>query len=101
MADYCTQAMVTSACVVMRGQNASLVPDTASTVFVAGIGEVDAALYRDLRAQGEGMCQHLLDQCRSDWDGAPCRTARRLYGGAALSSTLLSPQGAGLSLLGA
>lgn len=95
MGDYCAQAMVTSACVVMQGQNLSLVPGAVSTVFVAGVGEVDASLYRDLRAQGEGMCQHLVAQCQSEWNGAPCRTARRLYGGAA-TVTPVAARGADL-----
>ncbi|KPF66781.1 hypothetical protein IP84_14815 [beta proteobacterium AAP99] len=75
----CVQAMVSSTCRVMQGQGVSLVPKDAQTVFVAGIGPIDASLYGSLREQGEGMCQHLADVCTKDWAGNPCQTARKLY----------------------
>lgn len=75
----CVNAMVSSTCRVMQGQGLSLVPKDAQTVFVAGIGPIDAALYRSLREQGDGMCQHLATVCEKDWAGAQCQTARKLY----------------------
>lgn len=75
----CVQAMVSSTCRVMQGQGVSLIPKDAQTVFVAGIGPIDASLYRTLREQGEGMCQHLASVCERGWAGNQCVTARKLY----------------------
>jgi hypothetical protein len=47
------------------------------------VGRVDAASYRALREAGEGMCAQVQTACSSRWDGAPCRTARALWGGVA------------------
>lgn len=63
----------------MQGQGLSLIPKDTQTEFVAGIGPIDAALYRTLREQGEGMCQHLAGSCEKNWAGNACQTERKLY----------------------
>jgi hypothetical protein len=73
----CVEAMVRSTCKVMAGPAAS---SSASVVFVAGIGPVDAASYRELRASGDAMCSTVRSACKADWDGAQCRTGRGLFG---------------------
>ena len=72
----CVEAMFKSTCQVMSGPAAS---DSASVVFVAGVGPVDAKAYRELRASGEAMCATVRDACRSDWTGAQCKAARALW----------------------
>ena len=73
----CVEAMVRSTCQVMNGPAAAA--QTASVVFVAGVGPVDAVAYRELRASGETMCQVVRTACDRRWDGAQCKTARGLW----------------------
>ena len=75
----CVEAMVRSTCQVMAGSNAS---STASVIFVAGVGPVDAAAYRKLRESGEGMCEVVKSACKADWEGAQCKASRALWPGA-------------------
>lgn len=72
----CSDAMLKNTCRVMSGPAAS---DSASVVFIAGIGPVDAKAYRELRASGDAMCATVLDACRRDWAGPQCTTARALW----------------------
>jgi hypothetical protein len=76
----CVQEMLRSTCRVLNDK--SDVP-ASEVVLIAGVGRVDAASYRALREAGEGMCAQVHTACSSRWDGAPCRTARALWGGAA------------------
>lgn len=76
----CTNAMVSNTCRVMQDKGQSLVPPGATTIFVAGIGPIDAELYKRLRESGEGMCAQVRDVCARDWTSAQCKTARTLYG---------------------
>jgi hypothetical protein len=72
----CTNAMVQGTCRAMAGQATG----AASTrVFVAGAGEVDAAVYEQLRRHGEAMCGEVQRVCHQAWDGTACRVARALY----------------------
>lgn len=75
----CTTAMVASTCRIMQGQQAGQLPAGVQTILVAGVGPVDARLYRRLWQQGNAMCAHLQQQCAQDWQGGACQTARRLY----------------------
>ena len=65
---------------MMAGSTAS---STASVIFVAGVGPVDAAAYRKLRASGEGMCEVVKSACKADWEGAQCKASRALWPAAA------------------
>lgn len=76
----CVQEMLRSTCRVLNDK--SDVP-ASEVVLIAGVGRVDAASYRALREAGEGMCAQVQTACSSRWDGAPCRTARALWGGVA------------------
>jgi hypothetical protein len=76
----CVQEMLRSTCRVLNDK--SDVP-ASEVVLIAGVGRVDAASYRALREAGEGMCAQVQTACAGQWDGAPCRTARALWGGAA------------------
>ena len=74
----CVQAMLRSACVAMNDK--SDLP-ASEVVLIAGVGRVDAKAYRALREAGEGMCAQVQTSCGTAWEGAPCRTARALWGG--------------------
>jgi hypothetical protein len=78
--DACVVAMLKSACVAMNDKT-DIPP--SEVVLIAGVGRVDARSYRALREAGEGMCAQVQNSCGAQWDGAPCRTARALWGGPA------------------
>jgi hypothetical protein len=76
--DGCVDAMLRSAC---RAMNDKSELPASEVVLIAGVGRVDAKAYRALREAGEGMCAQVQTSCGTAWDGAPCRTARALWGG--------------------
>jgi hypothetical protein len=85
----CVDAMVRSTCKVMAGPAAS---SSATVVFVAGIGPVDAAAYRELRASGDAMCSTVSNACKANWDGPQCRTGRGLFGSAPPAAPASAPR---------
>ncbi len=74
----CVTAMLRSACLAMNDKSELPVSEV---VLIAGVGRVDAKSYRALREAGEGMCAQVQSSCGAAWEGAPCRTARALWGG--------------------
>jgi hypothetical protein len=74
----CVDAMLRSACQAMNDKSELPVSEV---VLIAGVGRVDAKAYRALREAGEGMCAQIQTSCGAAWEGAPCRTARALWGG--------------------
>jgi hypothetical protein len=75
----CGFQMLKDTCRVMTSAPARASGQPATRLFVAGVGEVDAKVFDDLRRQGDAMCQTVGAQCRQDWHGAPCRVAQALY----------------------
>lgn len=73
----CVDAMLRSACQAMNDKSELPVSEV---VLIAGVGRVDAKAYRALREAGEGMCAQVQGSCGAAWEGAPCRTARALWG---------------------
>jgi PBP1b-binding outer membrane lipoprotein LpoB len=76
MHEACVTAMIKSTCTVMGPE---MQADASSTVFIAGVGRVDADAYRSLRASGDAMCSVARDACKRAWDGAQCQSARALW----------------------
>lgn len=74
----CVEAMLRSTCRALNDKSELPVSDV---VLIAGVGRVDAKAYRALREAGEGMCLQVQTSCGAAWEGAPCRTARALWGG--------------------
>lgn len=74
----CVSDMVRQVCRVMTGPAVQSLPADA-VVFVAGLGAVQAVVYNELRASGDGMCAAVSARCRAEWHGAACKTARALY----------------------
>lgn len=74
----CVTAMVQSTCRVVNDKSGPPPPE-AQTVFVAGVGPVDAAAYNAIRAAGDAMCSTVKAACLQAWDGPQCRTARGLW----------------------
>ena len=75
----CSLEMLRSTCRVANDRSSSSAP-AASSVFVAGVGPIDATAYRSLRDAGDAMCGHVARSCTSQWAGSACRTARSLWG---------------------
>jgi hypothetical protein len=75
----CVTAMVNNTCRVMQNSGQSLVPQGVETVFVAGIGPIDAKLYTSLRESGQAMCDNVRRACQEGWQGNACKTAQALY----------------------
>lgn len=73
----CSEDMVRQTCRVMTTPAASL--PSGTTVFVAGVGAIDADVYNQLRANGQAMCESVRQSCFAAWGGAACTTARALY----------------------
>ena len=74
----CTDEMLRSTCKVANDTSSAAAPAAAS-VFVAGVGQIDAASYQSLRAAGDAMCGQVRSACTAAWSGAACRTARSLW----------------------
>jgi hypothetical protein len=72
----CQNEMLRGTCGAM---NASAPKAGASRLFIAGVGEVDAAAFAALRAAGTEMCTEAAAACRQDWNGNTCRITRALY----------------------
>ena len=66
----CVEEMIRSTCKVMG--NPQPLPG-ATSVFVAGVGPVDAAYYLELRASGDAMCAVTISRIRDQdrTDGGP------------------------------
>lgn len=75
----CVADMVARTC---RAASGPAAPADASvtSVFVAGVGAIDARLYAELQQAGDAMCQHARRLCEDDWIGPRCRATRALYG---------------------
>ena len=74
----CVEEMLRSTCKVSNDTSSAAAP-AASSVFVAGVGQIDAASYQTLRAAGDAMCGQVRKACAANWSDAACRTARSLW----------------------
>lgn len=72
----CQAEMLRGTCGAMRADASTPV---TQRVFIAGFGEVDGAAFAALRSAGDAMCSNVVETCRSDGQGKPCRIARALY----------------------
>jgi hypothetical protein len=72
----CQTEMLRGTCGAM---NATAPKTGASRLFIAGVGEVDAAAFSALRAAGDQMCSEAAVACRKEWNGNTCRVTRALY----------------------
>lgn len=76
LSQRCQTAMLRDVCTVMKGSAPNV---SVGRLFIAGIGEVDAQAYAQLRAAGESMCTELAQACAQDWSGPACRIGKALY----------------------
>lgn len=76
----CLAAMRDATCAVMRGQSLDTLPEDTRSVLIAGVGAVDAEIYRTLRGRGDSMCALVRAECTERAAGPLCRTAVSLYG---------------------
>jgi hypothetical protein len=76
----CVDAMVRSTCVAMNEGPDVSPRSPGEVVFVVGVGRIDAASYRRIRAYGESMCGEARRACQASPDGHDCHTAIALWG---------------------
>lgn len=76
--EACSQDMLRSTCRFSNDKSSNTTP-AASSVFVAGVGQVDAVAYKSLREAGDAMCGQVRRSCTENWAGPACRTARSLW----------------------
>lgn len=77
----CVAQMVSATC--LAASDASALAGRGRTVFLAGVGAIDAQAYDALRQQGDAMCAVALAACRADAASPACSVARQLWGGRA------------------
>lgn len=76
LSQRCQFAMLRDVCTVMKSSAPNVI---VGRLFIAGIGEVDAQVFSQLRAAGQSMCQELAIECEKDWSGQACRIGKALY----------------------
>lgn len=76
LVQQCSEQMLKDTCRVMTTPAPA---QSRPRLFIAGVGEVDAAAFAALRGFGDSMCREVRAQCASDWEGRSCRIARALY----------------------
>lgn len=74
----CVEAMTREVCVAQKDQTNSSAP-AASQVFVAGVGQIDAQAYSEIRSSGEAMCSLVKTRCSGGWNGSACVAARSIW----------------------
>jgi len=78
----CVSAMLKNTCSVTNDRSqSSAATDGDDAVFVAGVGAINAASYRRIRAYGERMCTQVRQACETAPGGAECATAFSLWAG--------------------
>lgn len=79
LAARCQTAMIKDVCGVMTASKPSGNQSGAERLFIAGVGEVDAAVFNRLREAGDKMCGEVETECVANWVGSSCKIARALY----------------------
>jgi hypothetical protein len=79
----CVEAMVTATCSAMSEAGGTSAGSSNDVVFVVGVGRINGASYRRIRAYGESMCGEARKACEAQPDGNDCRVAFALWGAAA------------------
>lgn len=74
----CVEAMAREVCVAQKDQATSSAP-AASQVFVAGVGQIDAQAYSEIRSSGEAMCSLVKTRCSGGWNDSACVAARSIW----------------------
>lgn len=74
----CVEAMAREVCVAQKDHANSSSP-AASQVFVAGVGQIDAQAYNEIRSSGEAMCGLVKTRCSGGWNDSACVAARSIW----------------------
>ena len=75
----CVEEMLRSTCKVSNDSSSRAALAPPASVFVAGVGQIDAASYQSLRAAGDAMCDLVRQSCTAAWSGSACQTSRSLW----------------------
>jgi len=75
----CVAEMLRSTCKVTNDGTPRAASSPLASVFIAGVGQVDAASYQSLRDAGDAMCMLVRQSCTKAWSGSACKTSRSLW----------------------
>lgn len=78
LVNRCVEAMAREVCVAQKDQANGSTP-AASQVFVAGVGQIDAQAYSEIRSSGEAMCSLVKTRCSGGWNDSACVAARSIW----------------------
>lgn len=79
LAARCQTAMIKDVCGIMTSSKPASNQANAARLFIAGVGEVDAAVFNRLREAGDKMCGEVEVECMANWAGPSCKIARAMY----------------------
>ena len=78
LAARCQTAMIKDVCGIMTGSKPGSERNT-ERLFIAGVGEVDAAAFNRLREAGDKMCGEVETDCTANWASPGCKIAQAIY----------------------
>lgn len=79
LAARCQTAMIKDVCGIMTSSKPASNQANAARLFIAGVGEVDAAVFNRLREAGDKMCGEVEVECMANWASPGCKIARAMY----------------------
>ena len=79
LAARCQTAMIKDVCGIMTSTKPGSNERNTERLFIAGVGEVDAAVFNRLREAGDKMCGEVEVECMADWASPGCKIARAMY----------------------
>ena len=79
LAARCQTAMIKDVCGIMTSSKPASNQANAERLFIAGVGEVDAAVFNRLREAGDKMCGEVEVECMANWASPGCKIARAMY----------------------
>ena len=79
LAARCQTAMIKDVCGIMTSSKPVGDGRDTERLFIAGVGEVDASVFKRLRGAGDKMCGEVETECSANWASAGCKIARAMY----------------------
>ena len=74
----CLASMKNNTCVIMLGPQLEFLKTTDKNVLIAGFGEVETRIYRQIR-DNPFMCDEVKSNCESNLNAPVCLLAQSLY----------------------
>ena len=74
----CLLSMKNNTCTIMLGPQLEFLKSTDKIVLIAGFGEVETRIYRQIR-DNPFMCEEIKNHCNSDLNSSVCSLAKSMY----------------------